>query len=108
MRNQLANLASRSLPSLTFPLLLCLIPTLYCHGEPAGKKSKGVTVLRDIEYARVGDLSLKLDLYLPTGTDRKPHLVVSFHGGSWRGGSKKICHVGWLRHHGYAVASAEA
>jgi len=33
--------------------------------------------------------------------------VVFFHGGSWRSGSKKTCHVGWLTHHGYAVASVD-
>ncbi|MFP6900223.1 MAG: alpha/beta hydrolase [Opitutales bacterium] len=33
--------------------------------------------------------------------------MVFFHGGSWRGGSKKTCHVGWLTHHGYAVASVD-
>jgi acetyl esterase/lipase len=34
-------------------------------------------------------------------------LVVFFHGGSWRSGSKKTCHVGWLTNHDYAVASVD-
>ena len=56
------------------------------------EKRKGVTIHHDIEYAKVGDHSLKLDLYMPTNVKQKPHLVVFFHGGSWRTGSKKTCH----------------
>ena len=71
------------------------------------EKRKGVTIHYDIEYAKVGDHSLKLDLYMPTNVKRKPHLVVFFHGGSWRAGSKKTCHVSWLTRYGYAVASVD-
>lgn len=71
------------------------------------EKRKGVTIHHDIEYAKVGDHSLKLDLYMPTNVKQKPHLVVFFHGGSWRTGSKKTCHVTWLTRHGYAVASVD-
>ena len=71
------------------------------------KKTSGPTVLRDIEYAKVGDISLKLDLIMPVKSDRKPHLVLFFHGGIWRSGSKKTNHVAWLARHGYAVASVD-
>ena len=64
--------------------------------------------LFDLEYAKVDGISLKLDLHMPSKkTDRKPELVVFFHGGAWRSGSKKTCHVGWITHHGYAVASVD-
>ena len=72
------------------------------------KKAKNPNSLFDLEYATVDGISLKLDLLMPSKkTDKKPELVVFFHGGSWRGGSKKTCHVGWLTHHGYAVASVD-
>lgn len=63
----------------------------------------------DLEYARTGDESLRLDLYLPPKIDPKdrPPLVVWFHGGGWRGGSKDQCLVYWLATNGFAVASVE-
>lgn len=63
----------------------------------------------DIEYAKVGDRSLKLDLYLPQRDDassRSP-LVVWVHGGAWRAGSKdNVPLLRWLDH-GFAIASVE-
>ncbi len=48
----------------------------------------GVTVERDIVYGKVGDVELKLDLYLPKpGGPARPGIVF-IHGGGWRGGSK--------------------
>ncbi|QDU92590.1 alpha/beta hydrolase [Lignipirellula cremea] len=66
-----------------------------------------IAIHRDIEYAQVGGHSLKLDLYLPTSAKEKPPLVLFFHGGSWKAGSKKSCQVTWLAEHGYAVASVD-
>ncbi|MBB5034043.1 alpha/beta hydrolase [Prosthecobacter vanneervenii] len=57
----------------------------------------------DIEYARVGDVSLKLDLHRPQG--EKPPLIVYVHGGAWRGGSKEDVPIGSLLERGYAIAS---
>jgi acetyl esterase/lipase len=77
-------------------------------GVAQKKKAKNPNSFFDLEYAKVDGISLKLDLHMPNKkTDRKPELVVFFHGGSWRSGSKKTCHVGWLTHHGYAVASVD-
>lgn len=63
----------------------------------------------DIEYAKLGDRSLKLDLYLPkrdTTSSRSP-LVVWVHGGAWRSGSKEnVPLLRWLDH-GFAIASVE-
>ena len=65
-----------------------------------------VRTTRDIEYARVGDTSLKLDLYIPP-TAKAPPVVVWVHGGAWRGGSKDKPSVLPLTERGYAVASVD-
>ena len=66
-------------------------------------------VLKDVEYARVGDVSLKLDLYLPGKAEGAkpvaPPLLVWIHGGGWRYGDKVDCPLRWLVGKGYAVAS---
>ena len=88
-----------------FGLALICLPAI---GNAQKKKAKKPNSLFDLEYAKVDGISLKLDLMMPNRkTDKKPELVVFFHGGSWRSGSKKTCHVGWLTHHGYAVASVD-
>jgi acetyl esterase/lipase len=61
--------------------------------------------VHDIEYARVGDTSLKLDLYLPEKP--KPPLVIYVHGGAWRAGTKDEMRLGGLVAQGFAVASVE-
>jgi len=68
-----------------------------------GEESK---VLRDIEYARVGDTPLKLDLYLPASA-KAPPVVVWVHGGAWRSGSKNNPAVLPLTDRGYAIASID-
>src|SRR6478672_6715902 len=65
-----------------------------------------VKTQRDIEYARVGDVSLKLDLYVPPNA-KSPPLVVWVHGGAWKGGSKSNASVLPLTERGYAVASVD-
>lgn len=63
--------------------------------------------LRDIEYARVGNKSLKLDLYLPEGAGPFP-LIIWVHGGGWTSGDKSLSENGpQIRQtaRGYAVAS---
>jgi acetyl esterase/lipase len=63
-------------------------------------------IQHDIEYARAGDLSLKLDLYIPDRKARMP-LVLWVHGGAWRSGSKKSMPLGKFVGEGYAVASVD-
>ena len=60
----------------------------------------------NLEYAKVGDVALHLDLYLPDAEKSAP-LVVWIHGGGWRKGSKDRCPFVWLNDHGYAVASVQ-
>jgi acetyl esterase/lipase len=61
-------------------------------------------VIKDIEFAKVGGQSLKLDLYLPA-KPKNAALVIWIHGGGWRNGTKEKCFITWLPEHGYAVAS---
>src|SRR5207249_1056789 len=43
----------------------------------------------DIVYGKAGDVSLKLDLYLPKAEAKKPRPVVVWtHGGGWQAGNK--------------------
>lgn len=64
-------------------------------------------VIKDVEYARAGDISLRLDLYLPEGEGPHP-LIVWIHGGAFRSGDKGG--IFWSpmprqTERGYAVAS---
>ena len=66
-----------------------------------------VQTLRDLEYARIGNDSLKLDLYLPEGEGPFP-LIIWVHGGGWASGDKVLNPSGpQVRQtsRGYAVAS---
>jgi acetyl esterase/lipase len=65
-----------------------------------------VRVTRDIEYARVGELSLKLDLYVPA-TSSPPPVILWVHGGAWRSGSKTNSPLLPLTEKGYALASVD-
>ncbi len=61
----------------------------------------------DLEYARVGDRPLRLDLYLPEDAEGLHPLLVWIHGGAWRQGTKDHPRALRLLPHGYAVASVE-
>lgn len=58
----------------------------------------------DVVIATLDGKELKLDLYLPEGTENPP-LVVFIHGGGWRNNSYKKCLTPWLTEYGFAVAS---
>ena len=62
--------------------------------------------LIDLEYANVGDISLKLDLYLPADV-KGSTLIVWVHGGAWRGGSKNSVSIKPLLEKGYSIASVD-
>lgn len=66
----------------------------------------GVKVERDLEYARVGDHKLLLDLYLPEKAAGPLPVIVWVHGGGWQAGSKEQCRPAVsFAAQGYAVAS---
>jgi acetyl esterase/lipase len=62
---------------------------------------------RDIEYARVGEQVLKLDLHLPPASSSPSPLIVWVHGGGWRSGSKNGVPLAPLVARGWAIASVE-
>jgi len=63
--------------------------------------------LLDVEYARIGERPLRLDLYQPETSPDKSTLVVWIHGGAWRSGTKETVPVKhWLKH-GLTLASVD-
>ena len=70
---------------------------LVCSGETD-------KIIKNIEFAKINDQSLKLDLHLPKKV-KGSNLVVWIHGGGWYKGSKNDCKIKWLTNHGYSVAS---
>ncbi|HEY2951351.1 MAG TPA: alpha/beta hydrolase [Verrucomicrobiae bacterium] len=76
-----------------------------CLSGQAAEMNPG-RVIRDVEYARVGEQALKLDLHLPPAAPRSP-MIVWVHGGAWRSGSKHDMPLGKLVEEGYAVASVD-
>lgn len=55
----------------------------------AGPGPDNIVVERDVEYAKAGDVGLKLDIYRPKAESTKPRAcVVWIHGGGWQGGNK--------------------
>ena len=77
---------------------------LFCLLIGAANTFSAGKTLKDIEFAKVGGQSLKLDLYLPS-KPKNAALVIWIHGGGWRKGTKEKCFITWLPEHGYAVAS---
>ncbi len=57
--------------------------------QDTGLPPGAAEVQRNIEYAKVGDKSLTLDLYLPKDAVKPMPVVVWVHGGGWRAGSKE-------------------
>ncbi|HSH92807.1 MAG TPA: alpha/beta hydrolase [Roseimicrobium sp.] len=66
-----------------------------------------VALQRDIEYARIGSHSLKLDLYTPRVVTKPMPVLVWIHGGAWKSGSKDFCPLAFLAKDGMAVVSIE-
>ncbi len=60
----------------------------------------------DCEYARVEDLPLTLDLYLPAEQANRP-LLLWIHGGAWRSGSKRPMPLEALVAAGFPVARVD-
>src|SRR6476661_7781562 len=86
--------------------LFCLLIGLVCIADSEAAEPNSGSGLQDIEFARIGERALKLDLHLPPVKPRAP-LIVWVHGGAWRSGSKKNMPLGKLVAEGYAVASVD-
>jgi acetyl esterase/lipase len=63
--------------------------------------------VRAVEFARVGDAPLLLDLYLPQGGAPPLGLLIWVHGGAWRAGSRAAPDLQGLTARGWALASVD-
>ncbi len=93
-------------------LLLSTLAVSALAGCATAPKQPGVITLRDIPYAHASGHDLLLDLYVPAAGIPEGHgprpVIVFFHGGGWRVGSKaevekKVASL--VGETGYAVAS---
>ncbi len=68
---------------------------------------EGVEIIQDVEYGRVGERPLLLDLYLPKGLTKPVPGLIFIHGGGWRKGKKDDYRYYCVRYakRGYVVAS---
>ena len=66
-----------------------------------------INVTRDIEFAKVADTSLHLDLYQPELAESPRPLIIWVHGGAWRAGSRRSMPLEGLIARGYTVASID-
>lgn len=83
--------------------ILFFTATAFCQPNPL----KDVKAMKDIEFVKHGEQSLKLDLYVPEKGDGPYPLIVWVHGGGWIGGDKNDCptlNLGYGQR-GYATAS---
>ncbi|WP_437204895.1 alpha/beta hydrolase fold domain-containing protein [Planctomicrobium sp. SH664] len=94
---------------MTTTALRCSLMTLIFAASPAWLLSAEPKQFLNVEYGRVGDKALLLDLKIPAATTPGPYpLVVWIHGGGWRAGTKKgYGRAAELVDAGYAVASVE-
>jgi len=91
-------------------ILIGIVPVL--SGAKPGRTAEakvqnvsGARTLKDIEYAKVDNKSLLLDLYLPEKAEGKLPLVIWIHGGGWQAGNKDGGPAVALVKQGYAIAS---
>jgi acetyl esterase/lipase len=94
-------------------LVLTATETAMATPAPTGNQNADppivYTVYKGVEYARVGNKSLLLDLYLPHSKGSHP-LIIWIHGGAWLEGSRALksdAPVIRQLERGYAVASID-
>lgn len=69
---------------------LSLLLPAFVAAQPAKKAEtpdEAIRIKKGIEYAKWGDRSMQLDLYIPK-SESPPPLIVWIHGGGWKAGSK--------------------
>jgi acetyl esterase/lipase len=98
-------IANRLVAKILLSITLAALPAA---GGVYLKPQTAAQTLRDLEYARINNKSLRLDLCLPEGAATPLPLIVWVHGGGWTSGNKNLDANGpQLRQvaRGYAVAS---
>jgi acetyl esterase/lipase len=96
------NSLSPALVKLITPLVLALLLP-----GCAARLPSNVQVVRDLEYARIGGQSLKLDIYSPQHPAGKLPVVVWIHGGAWNSGDKNFCPIGFMAAQNLAIVSMD-
>ena len=89
-------------------LFLIFAPVVFAQkikGSDAPQIPEGVELIRDIIYAKAGEIPLMLDIYVPKGTKDPLPLIVFTHGGGWAVGDKYPCWAVGIVPRGYVVAS---
>src|SRR5262245_44043518 len=91
---------------------LAVGPAPRAAGQPGkGLQPKGPAVpegarrIANLEYAKVGDKNLLLDLYLPEKDEGPMPVIVGIYGGAWLAGRKEQAQGIRLAGRGYAVAT---
>jgi acetyl esterase/lipase len=81
--------------------ILILLVAVRLVAAPA---ESAIKLVREVNYATAGDEKLLLDIAVPPGDGPFP-CVVCFHGGAWRGGSRKDLSGGFKDRNGKPHAS---
>ena len=96
---------SRVLAILLSTLLISLSSFAQNKKKNAQKLPDHIKKIANVEFAKEGDKSLQLDLYLPKNSNEKVPVIMWVHGGGWLKGSRTKAKGLWLVEHGYAIAS---
>jgi acetyl esterase/lipase len=97
--------------ALALALVVGLGPSAPAQPPGKGIQPKGPMVpegakrIADLEYAKVGDRKLLLDLYLPEKSEGPLPVIVGIYGGGWLAGSKEQAQGIREAARGYAVAT---
>jgi acetyl esterase/lipase len=89
------------MPTRCAPVFAALLASVALSAEP------NVVLTSNIEYVRVGDEPLLLDLYRLESYAAAAPLLVWVHGGRWEVGSKESMPLGALVERGFALASLD-
>lgn len=82
---------SRIVPLAALAFAGLLLAPAFAQQPKQGRQAllEKVDVQTDVEYAKAGDVSLKLDIYKPKAESTGPRpCIVWIHGGGWQGGNK--------------------